>query len=400
MENEQGQKPEETKNFIQGFVELCQETEIPEIFALWCAIAGISCGLGRRVWLDMGTYKIYPNFYIILVASSGRYRKSTVINQVKRIVKQLTPPPNLISQKITPEAMIEALRSVSLDPQKLGAEEATGFVLVDELSTFLNKNSYEAGLAPLLIQFYDGEDFEYRTKMRGVEKATNTCLGLLGGSTVDWIRSAIPLDAVGGGLTSRIIFVYVDTPVPPVAITTFGDRKKKLLESLIKQLNLISVVSGEMKMTENALFFFKYEYERFYKESPFYEEKGLSGYAGRRHVHMLKTAMALSVAERKDLIITEQHLQGAKAILEQSELTMKLVLNLICASEMGSVITTVLNLIRARGEITRSDLLQKVAHQIGARELTDVLDTLVAMKKVEAEAQPQRKQIVYRYLKN
>lgn len=381
-------------NFIRGFVRLCigddeskPDTEIPGIFAMWSGIAGISCALGRRMWIDMGTYRVYPNFFIVFVASSGRFRKSTSVLMIERILRMLNPVPNIIAQKITPEALIEAVKCTAVDVEKQSIQdEATGFVLVDELSSFLNKDSYQAGLAPLLIQFYDCKDtFEYRTKQRGIERINNACLGLLGASTVDWIRNAVPEDAVGGGLTSRMVFVYVDKPSPPVAITTFSDKKKRLLERLVQQLNSITTIGGEARLTGNALRYFESEYNEFYHNSKLYDDKNLAGYASRRHVHLLKLGMIISAAQRNDRIITEHDLRGGEELLRHSEASMKLVLNLITASDAGSTLGFVLQIIQAKGKLSRSELLGSVSHRIGARELTEICDTLIASGKIEVK---------------
>ena len=132
---------------MRDFVLLCKGTEIPDIFALWCGIAGISCVLGRRLWIDMGTYTIYPNLYVVLVAGSGRCRKSTVVNMIEKLIFQLDPRPNLISQKITPEALIDALKVTEVTEKKIFVRQTSeGFVIIDELSTFLNRKTYELSL--------------------------------------------------------------------------------------------------------------------------------------------------------------------------------------------------------------------------------------------------------------
>ena len=58
-------------NFLRDFVALSVDTEIPQEFMLWCGISGIGASLGRRVWVDMNTFLIYPNMYIVLLAGSA-----------------------------------------------------------------------------------------------------------------------------------------------------------------------------------------------------------------------------------------------------------------------------------------------------------------------------------------
>ena len=367
-------------NFLKDFVSLGDNTEIPGIFLLWCGLSTISSVLARRVWVDMGTYTVFPNMYVVLVAGSGRCRKSTAIGLVEKVLGLIDPRPNMIAQRITPEALIEALQVVeTTDTKKFLKKKSEGFVIVDELSTFLNRKTYESGLASLLIPLYDCKDtFSYRTRGRGVEMIQNSCLGILGGSTVDWIRSSIPADAIGGGLTSRIVFVYVEKPPPPVAITVFTEENRRAVERLVRVLQDIASISGEVLITDDAKAMFVEVYNKFYTESELFHNPTLSGYASRRHVHMLKIGMCLAASEgqQDSLVIDVNHLEGAKALLKQSELFMPRVLSLIVASERGNVTEIVFTKIASFKKMPRKVLLRGMSHRLDSRELAEIIDTL------------------------
>jgi hypothetical protein len=343
----------------------------------------------------MGQYHIFPNFYIVLVAGSGRLRKSTAISVVERILRSVEPGFNLIAQKITPEGLIDAIKTVETsNGQMLLAEKAEGFVVADELATFINKNSYEAGLASLLIPFFDcKESFSYRTMSRGEQKITNACLGILGASTVDWIAKAIPETAVGGGLTSRMVFVYVQEPAPPIAITTYGPDKIALVEWLKRATARIATISGEIKLTPEAWDFYKQEYTTWTgfpgsldlgtrgipgTGDQFFEDPNLTGYASRRNMHLLKLGIIISTAERADRVVTDKDLEAAKRLLENSERNMPLVLSLITTTEQGQLINLVKTMVKrpGKGGVARPDLMKSLSHKIGTRELDILLDTL------------------------
>ena len=190
---------------------LSKGTEIPPNFALWCGISTLATALGRKVWLDRGVFVLYPNFYIILVAASGKCRKGTSIRQALKILNNLQPRPNFIAQKLTPEALIDALGGhETLDDKvvKTPNKSATGIIVAEELATFLNKRSYEQGLGELLTDLFDcPQEWLYHTKGGGKLFLNNVCINILSASTPDWLRDAIPQSAIGGGLTSRVIFV-------------------------------------------------------------------------------------------------------------------------------------------------------------------------------------------------
>lgn len=364
--------------WLRDFVSLSENTEVPDMFALWTGMSGLSLCLGRRCWLDMGTYKIYPNMFIVLVAGSGRCRKSTSIGILESLIYNLDPRPNIISQKITPEAFIEAMKDGPTDPRRVLVETCEGFVVVDELSNFLNKKTYEAGLASLLISLYDCKPlFEYRTKIRGVEKIENACLGMLGGSTIEWIQDAIPIGAVGGGLTSRMIFIYEKTPKPPVAWTQNRHDHHEVCKRLIEGLQRVWRLSGPMTLTPEAKDYYCEVYDHFYKGSVFFENKFLSGYASRRHVHMLKLGMVFSAAEGDTLIVDKGHLFAAVGLLEATEQNMEEVLSLITASGTGTTVQVVETKIRKLKRISRASLIKSFSHQMSAKEMDEIIRTLV-----------------------
>lgn len=375
------------KNFLQDYVRLGEKTEVPEIFMFWCGLAGLSFSLGRAVWLDMGHYILYPNLYVVLVASSGRHRKSTAVGMMERLLRRLEPPLNIIAQKITPEALIEALRVVHTENDKeILRETCEGCIIADELATFLNKKSYETGLGSLLTTLFDCKDsFKYHTKSRGEELLQNSYLGLLSASTLDWVRQAIPLEAVGQGLTSRMCFVYVDTPPEPFGRTESSKEKKLLEDQLLAHLMGVSKLRGRFELTEEAWELFDETYNNFFRTSRFYEDYLMSGYASRRHTHLLKLGMLFSVAESTELVVTKKHLQYAKNLLEQSEPDLERVVRLIASTEQGLSTDMILRIIGKRGEISRSGLLQKVSHSVSSRDLTEIMATLVHAGLVRTE---------------
>lgn len=381
-------QPRDGSIFIPGFLELCTGTEIPPLFAGWSAVAGISCALGRRCWVSMGTFTVYPNMYIVLVGGSGLVRKSTSIDMVARILTSLEPQPNLIAQKITPEALIDALASVEeKNGKRLLAANSTGFVLVDELATFLNKNSYEAGLASLLIPFFDCKDtFDYHTKGGGRTHITNCCLGLLGASTVDWLTNAIPESAIGGGLTSRVVFVYQQTAADPVAIPEWGDAKKLLQGTLAKTLQRITMLSGEFTLSPDATELFKTEYYRFKTSGEglaLFNDKNISGYASRRHVHQLKVGMIISASEGAERVITVQHLLQAMAMIKDTEQHLPALYALMTSTDQGILLSTMLSIIKRNGSIDKSILLRELGHKVGVLEADAIMQTLIAQNRIQ-----------------
>lgn len=375
----------DTMNFLKKYVSILEGTEVPPRFSIWCGISAISAMLERRIWLDMGVYYIFPNMFIILVAESGRARKSTAVKATKTLLYAVDPGPKLIAQKITPEALISSLRLVRKGDKGENMQQTCGGVIIaDELMTLINKKSYEAGLASLLIPFYDCENkFTYETKSRGTETVDRAHLSLLGASTVNSIRESLPSSAIGDGFTSRIMFIYTDDIPPPVAWTEYSAEKTRTQEELVRYLEGLASLKGKVSFTPEAKAFYIEEYERFHKNSDFYNNPLLGAYASRRHTHHLKLAMCMMVSEDPDVILEVKHLEGAKQIIEEAEEHMATVLNQIVTTDIGDMTQEVYQYICSKSPVPRSEVIRYFTHKLDAQSLGKILDTLIQGKKAK-----------------
>lgn len=374
-------------NYISEFCRLLERTEVPPRFAIWCGIASLLASLERRVWINQGVYAIYPNFYMVLVAASGQ-KKSTSINTAGRLLRKLNPGPNVVSQKITPEALISSLQKSSDNPKELLKTVCGGIVIADELATFLDRQSLERGLGPILTALYDCTPFEYQTKARGTEKIAEGYLSILGGTTIELLRSSLPKDAIGGGFTSRTMFVYEEAIPPPVAWIDFDEALLEVEARLLDHLQRLGELKGSVELTPDAKKLFISIYNERHAHSPFRSDPFLKQYENRRHAHLLKIAMALMVSDKPRLVMDLQHVRGAQIILEEAEEYLPRVVELIVASENGMMGDIVYNFIAQKPEgIFRTDIQRHFSHKLDARELTLIIETLVKSDRIKMSQQ-------------
>ena len=370
-----------------GITNYCEDTEVPSIFALWSGISTISATLGRDCFVSQGHFVVYPNTYIVLVAGSAKCRKSTSINIASRFIESVKPRIKTLSQKMTPEALIGSLSGM------MGGEEgstiitahAEGIAVVDEMATMIDSNAFKSGMIPILTKLYDCEDFQYETRGRGLESVSNPCLSILAGSTLHWIKEAIPQVAIGGGFTSRVIFVYQDKVEKLIPWPTKNDTNDKIKADIIHDLNLVAKLRGPFAFEEKAKEVYSAEYKRFINESDFYDNKNLSGYAGRRHILLLKLSMIVSASDRDTRIVDEKDVAVAIKILESAEEYMPNVLAQISSEPIGDVCEEILHIIRHRKAVSRRELLKLMKHKLVARDLDVIVDSLAEMGVVQSE---------------
>lgn len=372
-------------NYLKSFCELLRRTEVPPRFAIWSGVASLLSVLERRVFIKQGIFEYYPNFYIVLIAASGQ-KKSTPINFVERLMRKLTiGGPNIIAQKISPEALIQSLQKVKTDdPKSLLKTTCGGVVFADELATFLDRGAYDRGLGPILTKLYDCSPFEYKTLSRGNETISGGYLSILGGTTVDLIRSCLPREAIGGGFTSRTVFVYEDQIAPPVAWVEYDAELVELEQRVVDHLQLVTELKGEVTLTPEAKEAFITDYQERYYNSPFRRDSSLSSYENRRSGHLFKTALAFMVSEDPGLSLTLRHLLMAKALLEETEKLMPRVMELIVSVDVGVQASSVYTYIKsyAKDGISRKELMRHFSHKLDSNELNKIIATLTMAERI------------------
>ena len=261
--------------------------------------------------------------------------------------------------------------------------EAEGILIVDELATLIDANAFKTGMIPVLTKLYDGKDFDYHTKARGRELICNPCLSLLGGSTLHWIKESIPSVAIGGGFTSRVVFVFRESFEKLVPWPTMTEGNVTRADNIVHDLNEVAKLRGMFALNKEARKLYEGEYEHFYKTSDLFDVPSLAGYAGRRHTTLLKVAMCISASLRDTRMIDEKDIAVAINALRQAESDMPRVLQAISREFFGDVYEECLTIIMNRKTILRSDLLKAMKHKMSSRDMDVVVDTFVEQKVIK-----------------
>lgn len=364
-------------SWIDSYLEYTKEQESPRAFHFWVSMAILSSMVRRNVVIPRVMYKTYPNLFIILVAGSAKCRKSVALSLGDNILKATEEPPMIFSQKITPEALIGALQE-STDAQ---TKVSYGLILASELSVFLGGDAIKNGMIPILTDLYDSKDnWEYKTRVRGTEKIPHVTISMLGASTMDWIKTSIPMEAIGGGFTSRVIFVFEDTPSK---LILFSDGKIDNIElrgDLIHDLNNIGKIKGSVVFSPEAK---KVSLEWYEIEATNIRDPKVDGYFGRKHDTMFKVATLLSIAESDTLIIEERHITKALYMLEQNEILLTPTLEAVASSIGGENTNKLLQIIKRFSPIQHSNLLQKCWRYASAEEAGGMINTLLESGEIE-----------------
>jgi hypothetical protein len=238
-------------------------------------------------------------------------------------------------------------------------------------------------MVTFLTDIYDSPaEWTHKTKSGGTNKIKAPFLNLIGATTPDWISRAMPLDTVGIGLTSRIIFVYQDTPRIKPAFPKLSEEQKKLKDLLIEDLVAISSISGEYHFDTGV----EEEYEQWYMSrlsnpNPTGDPR-LNGYFERRPMHVIKVAMIIAASFRDDLVITSSDFNESMALLGNIEQWMTQVFANVGKNPLAVDYADVFAAIRQGKKVSIAELMDKFKHSVRKDELLEVLETLVMSKKI------------------
>ncbi len=367
---------------IEEICKFYEETEVPDAFALWGAIFAVNACLKRDCFIDQGHFTVYPNLYINLTAGSGVCRKSTAAYIITDMLREVDPPINILSQRITPQELIGTLSKKSVRDKTILIDEAVGCFIADELSTLIDKSNEMKVLIPILTKLYDCKNFEYATRAHGKEVVENPCLSIFGCSTLEWIKEAFPAHSIGGGFTARFIFPYRDAKDRRIAWPRMSVENTERFKCIVHDLNEVAKMRGAMGVKDDAIALYSEEYNTFL-DGDLAQNSLTSRYAARRHVHLLKVAMALSASSRENREITKDDIWKSIKILKGSESRRNSIMRRIISEPIGDMCEHIMSLIMAKKEVRRGDLIYETRNRISHKELDVILEGFVESGRVE-----------------
>lgn len=382
-------------NWVMEYLRFTEHQESPTMFHLWVAVSVLASALERNVFLDRGYYTLYPNLYTVLVADSEVCMKTTATDIGMKILGQIENPPYIFAQKITPEALISGLcTECAVDEAGVVFKNACAVIYAEELSVFLGREAYASGMVSILTSLYGCRDvWEYETIGRGKDIAYNTCINLLGASTPEWLRMSIPVDAVGGGFTSRIIFVYQDASNKENPHPKITEEEKEMKKNLIHDLSLIRRIRGTFEFTPKA----REWYTKWYRGYRKTQSSGKPVTVRKKDI-ILKIAMCLSAAEGDTLLIQEENLSKATAILDANEQFLPEAMRILSSTPIGVESNKVATIIKKHEKgITHAELMRATIYSLDSTRLKEIIDTLSSAKIITITLVGDKNEYMYTY---
>jgi len=343
-----------TKDWLAAFVEYAGYGEAPKRMYFWCGVSAVAGALRRRVWIDQVYFQWYPNLYIILVAPPGIVAKSTTADVSMSLLRQV-PGINFGPSVVTWQALVKAFAdsSESFEAAGLFHTMASMTIVSSEFGNLLNPKDKD--MVDMLVNLWDGKPFVKSTKMSGTDEVINPWINIVAATTPDWIAGSFPEYMVGGGFTSRCLFIYADSKanyIPYPALAVPSDMSQRAAD-LIHDLEWISTkLCGEYHLEPAALEWGKDWYMRHYShDSKSMDPVRFGGYIARKQTQSHKVAMILAAAQRDDLIITQSDLETAVQMITDLEPDMHKVFEKIGMREEATHLDRLIQIVERRGKM-------------------------------------------------
>lgn len=187
------------KGWIHDYIEYAEkQTDAPRIFQLFAALWCLSVTVERQLAIPyFGVRPLYPNLWMVLIAPSSTYHKSTVVDIAADMAGSTDT--YLLPQEFSQEQLISEL-----------SEHPRGSFLWSEFGQPLAafERDYMSGVKDLLATLYDCPDSYERSLKGGTLHVENPYISALAATNIDWMvdKKRVAND-LRGGFLARWLYV-------------------------------------------------------------------------------------------------------------------------------------------------------------------------------------------------
>ena len=382
-------------NLFDLYFNYVQKTEAPIVYHRWCLVAAIGAFLGRRIYIDMGRFRVFPNHYVMLMGNPGT-RKSSACNSVKRILTELGYLKFSASKTRKEKFLLDLEGDPQKDSQKdkevffenmfgdvelndvSGQEPKEVFVVAPEFNNFLPLGDLE--FLSDLGDLWDWDDshhyYTYRLKNSRPVKLFQPTISILGGNTHAGFQEMFPPQAIGQGFLSRLILVYSEPSGHKITFPPPPDPKVhaaiiKLFKTMERDVHGTAVI---VEKARTAL-------DMIYRSWHELDDQRFKHYSTRRFTHLLKLCLVCA-ASRASRIIDMQDVVLASSLLSFTESSMPKALGEFGKSKNAEAANKIMSaLYEARRPLKLTDLWKIVSNDL--EKIHDLSTLLINLQNAE-----------------
>jgi len=378
-------------DWLTAYIDYAGYGEAPKHMTFWTGVSAIAGALRRRVWIDQIYFKWFPNFYIVLVAPPGIVQKSSTVTigmELLRKVEEVQFGPDIVTWQALISSFVEAAETFEYNGETCVQSPIT--MEASELGNLLDPRDRD--MVDLMVSLWDGKegDFRKKTKHCGSDAVENPWINLIACTTPAWIAANFPEYMLGGGLSSRCVYVYADkkTRLVPYLMDVIPADHDETGRKLIEDLRDIATTPlGPYTITPEAKEWGVEWYTRHYSEIAMsMDAERFGGYIARKQTHIHKLAMILAASEGNKMEITASHLSIANTMISDLEPDMSRVFSQVGKSDYSFYADQLLQFIQQADTVTYEEAYRFVhVYFPSARDFEDVLEGLIKSGFVELD---------------
>ncbi|HOM26567.1 MAG TPA: DUF3987 domain-containing protein [bacterium] len=367
-------------------IEKKKVTDAPEIFLEISALMILSITIKRKLFVQWGHKKIFPNLWAILIAKSTLYRKSTVLDLTKSFIDQ----EDIFPHEYSSELLIKEI-----------AFKRQGIFIMDEIISPLKlwEKEYAVGVKSLLVSLYDCESEYKRKTLQYTYEIKMPFINIFAGSTPAWIQKSIKEEDLTSGFLPRFLLIYVyekkniSYPYPG----EFEENSQKIIRDCISLLKEKYKDKEEQKLgLSTPAKKILADYADLMNKRILEQGNGLSIFYSRLLIYVLKFSILYFISNSRNIgknTIDKYSVKRAVNLIENIRKRTEKLLESLSFSKYQVIRNKVINILEEQGEIKYSDLLRKI--KIKTRELREILETLEDEELIETLKEPDgRKPII------
>lgn len=369
----------ELDNWILSYLKMVDATEPSQRYHLWVAITIVAAMLARKCSVKLGPEEYFPNLYTILIGPPG-VRKGTAIRYGVDLLQDVdSAGAAMAPDAVTKEQLVMEMgmreEILFLDSGKQ-LQHSSLFVIAPELVVFIKENDHER--LGYLCQLYDGLDkFEYKTKTSKNVYINKPGLWILGATTPNWIEIAMKQLGIGGGMTSRTIFVYSRTKGQHIPATKLKPFDPELRGKLVADLGTIKQLAGQFYFSQAA----DDEYSKWYEgkyRSTGVDDSRFASYWERLPSMVIKVAMVMCASRGDTMAIQAGDVVNSIRVFEKIHPDMPQSFGGLGQNIIGGQTEMVRVLLRERGTCTKQYIMSTLRHNINYWDYERIVRSLLA----------------------
>lgn len=375
-------------SYLDDYLFYSSENEAPTHLHKWAALVTIAAAVSRKVWVDQGTWQIYPHLYVLFVGdpASG---KSVAMDCAELLVHDFSDiaicPAQITREALTKHMANECAKQFVYDGRQFMISSLTFFC--DEFVTLLGTEPIRM-IEFLTAVYAKSGDFEVATKNKGVDLIKRPCLVLLGCLTPQYLTSMVAQNLITGGFTRRVLPVLAKGRGPAKPRPRLRAEHYAARDRCVAYANTLSKLIGPLVWTPDAEAFFD-DWYRATKDPAMRNETNdvMRQYFSAKDQFVIKVAILLSLMEKPELVLTRHALEEALKWLEEIEPDRLIVFGGGGRNDLAVVTRSIQRFICERNGVSLKQIKGTFMNDAKDQEILQMLTHLVDTDAIERRTQ-------------